>query len=95
MVLRDDGELLLFEALEYDGRFWLALEWIPGPDVGCERPRRLVSLDNLQTVNADGRHGADLEVVTPLSKSFLDGRETMEGVFQINNPNIFRHVHTD
>jgi hypothetical protein len=94
LVLRDDGELLLFDALEYEGGLWLALEWIPGPEVGCERPRRLISLDNLLMVNADWRHGADLELVTPLSKNFLGGREAMEGVFVINNPDIFRRVYT-
>ena len=94
LVLRDDSELLLFEALEYEGRLWFALEWIPGPDIGCERPKRLISLDNLLTVNADGRHGADLEVVTRLSNNFLEGREPMEGVSQVNNPDIFRRVHT-
>jgi hypothetical protein len=95
LVLRGDGELLVIDAIDYEGTFWLAPQWIPGPEVGCERPRRLICLDNLLTVKVDGRHGADLELVTPLSKKFLDGREAMEGVSVINNPKIFRRVARD
>jgi hypothetical protein len=95
LVLRDDGRLLIIDAIEYEGRLWLAPEWIPGPDVGCERPTLLICLDKFQVINTDGRNDADLELVTPLPKNFLDGRETMEGVCVIKKPEICRRIHRD
>jgi hypothetical protein len=95
LVLRDDGELLVIDAIEYDGKFWLAPEWIPGPEIGCEQPRLLICLDNFQVITTDGRNGAEWELVTPLAKNFLDGRETMEGISVIKKPDIFRRVDRD
>ena len=46
-------------------------------------------------MNADPGRGADLELVVPLSKSFLDGQEEMEGISVIQNPDIFRPVYKD
>ena len=95
LVLRDDGELFVADAIDYEGKLWLVPEWIPGPELRCERPTRLICLDDLQVVEADSRHQADLELVRPLPKSFLDGREVMEGVSVINRPDIFRRVDTE
>jgi hypothetical protein len=39
-----------------------AEQWIPGPELRCERPTRLICLDDLQVVEADSRHQADLEL---------------------------------
>jgi hypothetical protein len=95
LVLRDDGELFVADAIDYEGKLWLVPEWIPGPEIRCERPTRLICLDDLQVIEADSRYQADLELVRPLPKSFLDGREVMEGVSVINRPDIFRRLDTE
>ena len=70
LVLRDDGELFVADAIDYEGKLWLVPEWIPGPELRCERPTRLICLDALQVVEADARHQADLELVPSLAKKF-------------------------
>jgi hypothetical protein len=77
IILReDDGELLLGETIEYEGKLWIVPAWLPGPTQGTERPVRIICVDGLLSEPPEQYQGkADFYLSTPLSKETLEAAQ--------------------
>jgi hypothetical protein len=88
VMLRDDGEPLIVDAIEYDGKWWIVPQWLQGPIEGTLRPVRIICLDNLELDRSGLGRRTDWTLETPLSRDVLEGRAISQVPLVIERPNI-------
>jgi hypothetical protein len=68
--------LVLGDAIQYQGKFWLVPEWLVSPDGQWRKPKRIISLENLehQDLRKLRLRPADLAINESIPKDVLDGK---------------------
>jgi hypothetical protein len=76
----DDGTLGTCGGIEHEGAIWLVPEWLPFPDEGYTKPKRMIRLDQFRHQKFDPPAtgpapfvGANFAINDPLPKSLFYG----------------------